>query len=404
MNKTNSLLIIGLVLFLMFSCMVSIAPHVNASATIYSFEPCDFDSSLIFNHGGTNYTTDSWFNHSIGSGGIDNGFLHIGNSAGDNSSRYIVSNNLDIFPPNANTTNSGCLGFWFRPKATSGLMSFEVQWIDSYGTYMAFNFVYDYPPSYVWEYIVTWGTPTNEYQFPGGWTSLTVGNWYWFEIKFFYSGSYTYQQYRNGSAINSYAGVPQFFSASSQVRIGLTHANTNSFPYGFWDIDNIRLANTNEFPPAPTPSIVNVAVSSIPINASVIWEDSVIYSLPHNFSAYNGVSYTITAVTPVSWNASLVYVFEGWSINGSSTINSSNPLVYTPTSNMTLQAIYTFIVISDYSSTVTFGIGLFGFILIGLSWVVGYHFYKEGDYRSMFFWGFLMLIFGYGLIWVIFGG
>jgi len=386
--------------------MVSIAPHVNASATIYSFEPCDFDTSLIYNHGGTNYTTDSWFNHSIGSGGIDNGFLHIGNSAGDNSSRYIVSNNLDVFPPNANTTNSGCLGFWFRPKATSGLMSFEVQWIDSYGTYMAFNFVYDYPPSYVWEYIVTWGTNTEEHQFPGGWTSLTVGNWYWFEIKFFYSGSYTYQQYRNGSAINSYAGVPQFFSASSQVRIGLTHANTNSFPYGFWDIDNIRLANTNEFPPSPTPSIVNVAVSSIPINASVIWEDSVTYSLPHNFSAYVGISHTIFATMEVSVaDPSIRYLFQGWSIDGSPTMNTSNPLVFTSSAGMTLQAIYTPVEIPDVVSLwANFGIGILGLIMMFLSWFVAYWCHKDGDTAKGILLWLAMFIIGYGFFTVLLGG
>jgi hypothetical protein len=147
----------------------------------------------------------------------------------------------------------------------------------------------------------------------------------------------------------------------------------------------------------------NLQVTSTPINGSISLDGGSVENLPQNYTVVNGV-HTITATSEIELNASIRYSFQGWSINGSSSLDASNPLIANFTGNTSLEAIYTVLVISDYSSTITFGIGLFGFILIGLSWVVGYHFYKEGDYRSMFFWGFLMLIFGYSLIWVIFGG
>jgi hypothetical protein len=190
---------------------------------------------------------------------------------------------------------------------------------------------------------------------------------------------------------------------------GATHRTDGTFLDLLQTVDGdyggyvlLELKNQRWYAPS---DVVSISVSSIPIDASVIWEDGVSYALPHNFSALGG-SHTISATMEVSVaDPSIRYLFQGWSIDGSPTTNTSNPLVFTSSADMTLQAIYTPVEIPDVVSLwANFGIGILGLIMMFLSWFVAYWCHKDGDTAKGILLWLAMFIIGYGFFTVLLGG
>jgi len=386
MNKTKSLLIIGLVLFLsisFFSFNQAQAEYEGLLLPIIHFKNGAFASDLTdfylpypphYFNVSQQAKTDFAFNNTL-----------YGVSMGFNGTMYAYEHTFDVkYVSSIATRNDAFIGeddAYLQVSSNSGSGPCTLG-------------------------LVAWGTVL------GATVTLPLGSWVSLSMKVLYNLNQTnptpnYKTLYENLTMYDYGFVGQSTHKLASVQGGVSRTDktildllrTVDADYGGYLV--LEVKNQRWYQPS---GFVNVSVSSTPINSTVTWTDGIVYNLPYNFSIFENVEQTITATSPFAVNSSLSYLFQGWSINGSSIMNTSNPLIFTPTANTTLQVIYTAIVISDYSSTITFGIGLFGFILIGLSWVVGYHFYKEGDYRSMFFWGFLMLIFGYGLIWVIFGG
>lgn len=197
--------------------------------------------------------------------------------------------------------------------------------------------------------------------------------------------------YKIASIYSSYSSTPLAWSSYIQTGVGSDYN---------WEggISNIKIYKE-------TPITYLISVSSTPINASVTWEDAITYDLPHNFSASAGLDHWISATAGVNANVTTRYIFEGWSIDGSPTVNTSNPLVFFPIDDMTLQAIYSPVEIPDWSKLWTnFGIGLIGLIMMFLSWFVGYWIHREGDTpKGILIW-FVMFIVGYGFFTVLLGG
>jgi len=376
MNKTNSLLIIGLVLFLTVSFFPKVLSVIddNLMLNALTYKPNSYYSWSALQGFGYPYS-----NKNVTTNGSV--FQFDATSFGGNPITYSFKTTFRLYSDGADY--SGPANFFVDSVGSNGLYLTKASSSMYHCAIIVGNHVIssiDLNFSQYYDcFLLLLFNNTDTHTYPTFAENFTV-----------YSQNHLNDSaFQIGSIFSAYSSVGQVWSSYIQTSIGTV---------GAWGggISNIFIYQ--EQPPFV------ISTSSTPINGTVTWTDGVAYNFPQNFSALLGVTQTISATVAVSDSNSSNYLFEGWSIDGSSTLNTSNPLVFSPTADMTLEAVYSLVEITDYSSTVTFGIGLFGFILIGLSWVVGYHFYKEGDYRSMFFWGFLMLIFGYGLIWVIFGG
>jgi hypothetical protein len=164
----------------------------------------------------------------------------------------------------------------------------------------------------------------------------------------------------------------------------------------------LEIKNQNWYQPS---GFYNLQVTSIPMNASVSLDGASFDSLPKNYSILAGV-HTLTATTEVSVaDPSIRYLFQGWSIDGSPITNGSNPLVFTPSADMTLQAIYIPIEIPDVVGLwANFGIGILGLIMMFLSWFVAYWCHKDGDTAKGILLWLAMFIIGYGFFTVLLGG
>jgi hypothetical protein len=387
MNKIKSLLTIAVV-FCFLCSIINFTSKVNATtpATIYSFEQFNNDSNLLYSvDTSINSTSDSVFGHSITNvSAIDGNYLNI-TGIGTNKTRWFTSSALNNVSKGTTIKNS-TFGFWLRPQSSVGDGYFwitvtDANGIGSLGLPVTSGYLFQmsyYHVTGLWSYMVAWYDGAYHQFIPPGLQYMSADNWYWIEFHvYYYLGSYVWSFYSNGTQKGAFSGFGDS-PTQSHVYLGYYYYNDNSFMAGHIGIDNVRFADNEEFPPILLGTPNNVQVTSIPINGSVLWEDGVVYDLPHTFSAFAGMNHNITAMsTLITSDPSIRYLFQGWSIDGSSTIDTSNPLIFNPGADMTLEAVYSLVEITDYSSTVTFGIGLFGFILIGLSWVVGYHFYKE---------------------------
>lgn len=402
--KKNSILFPFLVIFLVLTFLSSIHEVKAVAPTIYGYD--SFESLSNIGYVGRNdfnaQASTAFYQYGTHS-------LYYNNDSSWGSSRLMWDTQLDNYYggntsfPNMTLPShpSLCLGQWIyfnnitNSRICNVVRAYNSPVVDWFGVYGSWDAGSGCALTLYYTDSIG-GTHITSTLF-----TATVNNWYWVEVLCSYGSSWGLNLYVNGT---SYGGS-SFESACISYFQGKNESVMICYTGGtVWKcfMDYLRLADIEEFPPSYPQARLYVNaydyLSNSSITGQVLYVNDSAYSSPANVSVNLGDNYTVSFEQTLGYNGTHVYTFKQWQDGSNGSITSMI------SGDTTLSGYFTLSKIPDYSSTITFGIGLFGFILIGLSWVVGYHFYKEGDYQSMFFWGFLMLIFGYGLIWVIFGG
>lgn len=404
LNKIKVLLAVCIAFFLITSFM-SFQNHVLLPIV-------KADESRLYWYNGLDNLSSSeiyWSGHVTPSTNWTQGVGAVNMTSPSGTNVFQVSNSTVSIPfvatpPVDNATTYGVYAY-YTGDANACPTAF-VNWVFSNANG---SFVIGFRPHYFggdYDIATVFSDPDTPYTYydTGIAVSDIANTWNWFEIQLERQYPYSFGYYIDGSFVDI---EPYFVGHENITNItpALATQYESQVTSGYVLYDYARVYEGEEYPPWLIGTDFNIQVTSIPINATVIWEDTLQYDLPHNFSASAGLDHTITATTEVSISTNERAIFQGWSIDGSPTITTSNPLVFHPYGDMTLQAIYSLVEIPDpFRLWTNFGIGLIGLIMMGMSWIVAYWLHKSDEtLKGILIW-FAMFIIGYGLFTVMLGG
>lgn len=412
MNKIKSLLTFALLLFLTISLLSFHAPTVKG------------DESRMIYYSGLNGLDDTDVNYY---GNVSSNLFHKQGNASllvevDGDAYINVANSSVVIPylpppPSPPYWNDlTCFGIYAYFSIESACPTIFIAWLNaSGGSQVGFREHLEYVEGLgtimVMSCFYTDGWSGNLYYDLGeyGYTLESLaGAWHWYEIDVWSLDPPIFDFYIDGNNVNMLWGPNPSDPHTWGMSVNFAMSSYLESSTGNLFYDYFRFYEGEEYPPWLIGTAYNIQVTSIPINASVKWDwdEILIYELPHNFSASAGLPHEISATLEVSLaDPSIRYLFQGWSIDGSPTTNTSNPLPLFPIADMTLQAIYTSIEIPDVVSLwANFGIGFLGLIMMFLSWFVAYWCHKEGDTAKGVLLWLAMFIIGYGFFTVLLGG
>jgi hypothetical protein len=230
------------------------------------------------------------------------------------------------------------------------------------------------------------------YSTPYGWAGQLTATIYYNDSTFYITPTFATSSpiYEN---LTSYLTLGKFVSAISFTDLGATSGNIGN---DIDIIDDVSLIGTPTIPMAM--ATLNILADDISTGASLsipFTLNGTAYTTSYSQSLLQSY-YTLSMGNNIPYNNSAIYQFVNYTDGLASTDRSFN-LTGTTTFIANYQLVNQWF---DYGGMINFGIGLAGFIMIFLSWLVAKWLWQEGKWFDAFGWWLILFIIGAALVTV----